>query len=303
MQLKINDYNDTIIEWIQYNQFNDIKELNSTTYSARWKDGPLTYDHAYKIEYTRNSANKTVILKYLIKNITNEFLNETIEYYNKFQIYKIYGISQNPIMKNYIIVLNLDQYFEVFCRKCGNKYTNLWNKWCKVCQKNYLRKYYTNRTSKNEQIDKLIQEMQIKINDYDDALFEWIPYFQFSDIKELSNKTYSAKWKDGPLLCNYYKNQYKRNSESEAVILKYLVNSQNITNESLKETIAYYNKVKIYGISQDPNTKDYIIIFNKLTLNMAGSYSHSIIRTVIILTFFLIKLVYTTIQYHNYYDK
>jgi hypothetical protein len=187
-----------------------------------------------------------------------------MEYYNKFQIYKIYGISQNPIMKNYIIVLNLDQYFEVFCRKCGNKYTNLWNKWCKVCQKNYLRKYYTNRTSKNEQIDKLIQEMQIKINDYDDALFEWIPYFQFSDIKELSNKTYSAKWKDGPLLCNYYKNEYKRNSESEAVILKYLVNSQNITNESLKEVCKFSINFIKFQVQVHYNILTFI--FNRLWL-------------------------------------
>ena len=41
------------------------------------------------------------------------------------------------------------------------------------------------------------------------------------------------------------------------------------------------------------------LINNKLTLNMAGNSNHNIISTVIILTF-LIKLVYITIQYHNY---
>jgi hypothetical protein len=33
--------------------------------------------------------------------------------------------------------------------------------------------------------------MQLKINDPDDIIFEWIPYNQFSNIKEIK-KSYSA---------------------------------------------------------------------------------------------------------------
>ncbi|CAB5357002.1 unnamed protein product [Rhizophagus irregularis] len=44
--------------------------------------------------------------------------------------------------------------------------------------------------------------------------------------------------------------------------LKYLVNAQNITNELLEKIIAYYNKVEVCGICQNPDTKYYIIIFN-----------------------------------------
>ena len=79
MQLKIDNYNDIIFEWIPYNQFNKIKEIGkggfATVYSAIWKDGPLYY-HNKKLR--RLSANKEVALKYLFnsQNITNKFLNE-----------------------------------------------------------------------------------------------------------------------------------------------------------------------------------------------------------------------------------
>ena len=42
-QLKINSSDDTVFEWISYNQFFDIKEVDkddfSTVYLAKWKDG------------------------------------------------------------------------------------------------------------------------------------------------------------------------------------------------------------------------------------------------------------------------
>jgi hypothetical protein len=80
MQLKINDPDDIILEWIPYKQFsnfNEIKKSDSTTvYSAIWKDGPLNYNFD-KYEYTR-SQNTKVDLKYLhdFQDITNELLNE-----------------------------------------------------------------------------------------------------------------------------------------------------------------------------------------------------------------------------------
>jgi hypothetical protein len=122
---------------------------------------------------------------------------------------------------------------ENFCVKCVKFFTNAEYKWCKTCQIDWLRENFTNWTSKNEQIDKLIQEKQLSINDYEDTIFEWIPYDQFNNIKELSSKIYSARWKNGPL--SYNRNVYLRNSANKEIILKYLVNSQNITNEFLNE--------------------------------------------------------------------
>jgi serine/threonine protein kinase len=78
MQLKINNHYDIIVEWIPYNQFNNINEIGkggfATIYSAIWKDGPLKY----KMELKRTNPNKKVALKCLhnSQNINIEFLNE-----------------------------------------------------------------------------------------------------------------------------------------------------------------------------------------------------------------------------------
>src|SRR5213082_1971754 len=69
-----------------------------------------------------------------------------------------------------------------------------------------LKGNFTNWTSRNEKIDNFIQEMQLKIDKWNDLVFEWIPYNRFSDIKKTGSggfaTVYSAIWKDGPL--NYH---------------------------------------------------------------------------------------------------
>ena len=120
---------------------------------------------------------------------------------------KIYGISQNPITKDYIIIQ--DVYF-----------------------------------SGNKKIDNLIQEMQSKRSSHNDITFEWIPYYQFENIKEIGKggfaKVYSTIWKDGPLDYNYNEEEYIRQTVNKTVVLKCIYNSQNFyfINEFL-------NKVKI----------------------------------------------------------
>jgi hypothetical protein len=63
MQLNVKDYNDIVLEWIPYDQFNEIKEIGKsnsiTVYSAIWKDGPLYYNDYG--EYIRNSNIKVTL--------------------------------------------------------------------------------------------------------------------------------------------------------------------------------------------------------------------------------------------------
>jgi hypothetical protein len=116
----------------------------------------------------------------------------------------LYGISQNPVTGDYILVQNNS-----------------------IILANYI--------SKNKKIDDFIQEMQLKMNYYSAIVFEWVPYNQLDEIKEIvknsSITVYSAIWKDGPLYCDsqpyYGKNysNYTRNSYKK-VALKYY-NSQN----------------------------------------------------------------------------
>ena len=110
--------------------------------------------------------------------------------------------------------------------------------WCKPCQIGYLKQNFTN-CSGNEKIDDFIQEMQLQIDEYD-TIFEWIPYNQFDNIKELNKDDFStislAIWKDGPLKYNIHKKLYGRNlkNRNQKVSLK-SYNSQNIADEFFNE--------------------------------------------------------------------
>ncbi|CAB5377461.1 unnamed protein product [Rhizophagus irregularis] len=246
-KLNINLYNDIVFEWIPYNQFNEIEETGKngsiTVYSAIWRNGPLYYndDHEYD-KYTRDS-NKEIALKCLhnFKNPVDSLINEVKKYStknNKFLV--LYGISQNPYTSDYILVEN-----------------------------------YLTWISENKKIDYLIQERQLNIDSYNNIIFEWIPYNQFNKIEKTGKNgfitAYSAIWSNGPLYYDdeydkYYK--YKRDSNKE-VALKCLHNLQNPVDSLINEVNKYSKKnnkfLVLYGISQNPDTNDYILVEKYLT--------------------------------------
>src|ERR1044072_6221094 len=140
------------------------------------------------------------------------------------------------------------------CEECGEKYTDIWGKWCKPCSIDYIETYFTNQISGNKKVDDLIEEMRLKIIHYSDIIFEWIPHNQFYDIEEISKgdfaTVYSAIWRDGPLYYNkrndynkhnYFNDYNKHNGEyyirkpGKKVTLKCLHNSQNNISEILNE--------------------------------------------------------------------
>ncbi|UZO16929.1 uncharacterized protein OCT59_008295 [Rhizophagus irregularis] len=246
MQLKMSTNKDSVFEWVPYDQLNEIKEIGKNTsisiYSAIWKDGPLYYDDQNSIDYTRD-PNKEVSLKYLqnTQNSVESLIKEAKKYLTKNGAFMLlYGISQNPNTNDYILI--------------KNNYLNL-----------------ANWISGNEKIDDFVQEMQLKLDSYEDIVFEWIPYNQFNNINEIGKGgfaiVYSANWKDGPLEYFADEKTYKRNDPNRVIALKCLHNSQNITNKFLNEAKEYSitkgsNITNIYGISQNPDTKDYILILD-----------------------------------------
>jgi hypothetical protein len=128
----------------------------------------------------------------------------------------MYGISQDPDTKDYIMILQ-----NKYCEKCGEEYTNISYKWCIPCYIKYLKNNFINWTSGSKKIDNFIQKIQLKVKQYDDII-EWISYTQFINIKEIGKDyndfiMYSATWNDGPLY--YNKDQEKLIRKSEQVIL------------------------------------------------------------------------------------
>src|SRR5579871_3809699 len=97
----------------------------------------------------------------------------------------MFGISQNPDTRDYIMVLESR---ERLCVECFEEYTNIEYKWCKSCEINDLKANFSNWTSGKEVIDRFIQEMQLKINDRSDIIFKWIPYNQFTNVEEVNRR-------------------------------------------------------------------------------------------------------------------
>ncbi|GBB89882.1 hypothetical protein RclHR1_16700002 [Rhizophagus clarus] len=182
-----------------------------------------------------------------------------------------YGISQNPDTKDYILVFSQD-YLKQYCKVCYNKYEF---EWCKTCQMNILKSNFANWTSGNRNINSFIQKMQSKINKPGDIIFEWIPYNNFINVKEIEgNCLITTIWKNAPFYYDISKKEWTRVSY-EKTCLRNIYNSQYLTDKLLNEVESYlldyenerqrYNeskKCQNYGVSQNPYTKNYILVFD-----------------------------------------
>ena len=125
------------------------------------------------------------------------------------------------------------------CEKCEQIYTDERFEWCKPCQINNFKQILKNWNIEKE-INNLIEEMISKIKNWDDIVFEWIPYNQLNGIVEINKgdlaTVYSAIWNDGPLHYHYTSKEYTRKPDKK-VALKCVHNSQIIDNEFLNEVV------------------------------------------------------------------
>ncbi|GBC40360.2 kinase-like domain-containing protein [Rhizophagus irregularis DAOM 181602=DAOM 197198] len=224
-----------------------------------------------------------VILKSLNINparITSEFLN-------KFLVTnKVYGITQDPKTKNYIMVL------DYICETCKS-----------ACYAIYFQQNLENWTSGSKDIDRFIRNTQLSNHDNKCQALEWIPYDSFDDIEYIAKGgfglIYRARWIDGHI--DKWDNDNKnwgRKDQNMFVALKILNKSKNVKLEFMNEITSHYKLnshkciIKLYGISQDPETENYIMVldyaengdfrsyldanYNKLSWNNKINYLHSI---------------------------
>ena len=135
------------------------------------------------------------------------------------------------------------------CKECKQPNTNYYSGhyWCQSCNGKRFQQNFQNWTSGNHDIDKLIQRTQLKAKDYNEVI-EWIEYDRFENIEYLAKggfgTTYKATWKDGYILSwDYENNRWRRGKyydESHPVALKCLHNSQDITDEFLREVRYFF---------------------------------------------------------------
>ncbi|GES80252.1 kinase-like domain-containing protein [Rhizophagus clarus] len=214
-------------------------------------------------------------------SLFDKLLDETFQMnlLSKAQI-KSDGIS------NYILRLDYTEskILEKLCEKCGEQYRNVFDakyKWCKPCYLNYIERNVKTWTSENVRINNFIKDIQLKVNSPSDIIFEWIPFDQFSNFKEFFrddlSRLYSATWKDGPLYYNPNKTEYTRN-QNKIVTLKYLHSIQNmykLLNEAKQYSINVLSNIhKIYGISQDPNSKNYFMVLQHMEGGMLDNLAN-----------------------------
>ncbi|GES83253.1 kinase-like domain-containing protein [Rhizophagus clarus] len=200
-----------------------------------WKDGPLQWNKRDN-NCTRYSPNKEVALKcfHNSQNFIESVINEAKRY------------SLDTMWKDG--PLHWKKWSNKFIRYSPNKKVAL--RCLHNSQKfiesviNEARIYSTNNIDEDENCFKLYgMSRNLDTNDY--ILVQTI-------------------WKDGPL--HWHENERRSNKK---VALKRINNSQNLINELLNEVKEYTTEVvrnssilKIYGISQDPVTKNYIIVLH-----------------------------------------
>ncbi|RHZ78824.1 hypothetical protein Glove_155g5 [Diversispora epigaea] len=137
---------------------------------------------------------------------------------------------------------------------------------CSLCTKERFIQEFKTWSSGNANIDKIIQESQVK-SIYE--MFHWIPYDNFQNIEHIADgghgSVYSAKIKNGiKWQWNFIKQDWEYRFSSN-IALKEIKNSRYDIAEFLKmikivntyEYIANY-----YGISKNPSTQNFIFVMD-----------------------------------------
>ena len=92
-------------------------------------------------------------------------------------------------------------------------------------------------SSGDEKLDEIIRNTQLEAKGFDSHYYiEWIPYDDLKNIREIGKggfaTVYQSEWSNGPRFVLDNKRRYYKNG---LVALKKLENSQNFSDEFLKE--------------------------------------------------------------------
>src|SRR5271154_6125175 len=134
-------------------------------------------------------------------------------------------------------------------RSCEVCNTTKYGEWCQTCNSNHFQNKFKKWTSKNDEIDKFLQEVQYKANCLN-KIIEWIPYNRLEIKKQIGKggfgAIYLANWFDGPIdSWNINDHKWERN-KYYSVALKILKNAKNLSN-LLKEVSYYFKNILLHN--------------------------------------------------------
>ncbi|GES96341.1 kinase-like domain-containing protein [Rhizophagus clarus] len=176
--------------------------------------------------------------------------------------------------------MSLSQLEQAVYRKCKecNKTRRIFDVEYQICFLCYnLKIILKPEQSGNKVIDNFIRYTQIN-KAITKGKMEFVPYDQFKNIEFIAeggfSKVYKATWVNGPInnWGEVNQNSWKITRDRNlTVVLKKLNNSKNITSKELNELQIFYqiysdkkighgNIAEYFGITQDPITKDIMII-------------------------------------------
>ncbi|GET59459.1 kinase-like domain-containing protein [Rhizophagus irregularis DAOM 181602=DAOM 197198] len=165
------------------------------------------------------------------------------------------------------------------CNEC-NKNRKKFDKTQQICH--LCIKAKTIPLSGNKVIDDFIRYTQT--NNYEkDRRMEFVPFDNFKDVSFVAeggfSKIYKAIWINGPITNWSEKKQKYNRRKNMTVALKELNNSKNLNSKELNELKIYYSCKyrtayinKYYGVTQNPATKNFMIITNYYELGDLTRY-------------------------------
>src|SRR6266511_4068653 len=119
------------------------------------------------------------------------------------------------------------------CPTCTRYNTNYL--WCQSCDSKLLAQSWA--SSGDKKLDEIIRRTQLEAKGFDSHYYiEWIPYDDLENIEKIGKggfaTVYLGRWSNSPRFVEDNKRRYYNNG---LVALKKLENSQNVSDEFLKE--------------------------------------------------------------------
>ncbi|GBB99143.1 hypothetical protein RclHR1_03430004 [Rhizophagus clarus] len=272
-----------LIRWIPYYEFRDIIYIDEEEFSKHFiaiyhnlkvimmeiENLDVLYQILSSIKKEVPGSLKSYKIHGISKNVLNymlifEYSLDLLKILNEPKRYRMIGVSKeqfNPV--TYLKSLS-----QSLCSDCQSKESFF--EWCDNCKMAHYSLNYGDLLSVNNDINVILKDNYCRSNKISEFI-EWIPYDSFIDITFINrggfSKVYSALWLNNHIYeWNHIKLEWERLSGYKNVALKVLESSCYNISGFLQEVQSYYkirfsHKItKLYGISKDPNTQNYILV-------------------------------------------